>query len=77
MTDHYTGLGTSLNSIFQYPDDHAQIQRFSNAGYPRVEHQYLWELWADPRFMSPSQRLQLDHVEPFDDWEEFALWASH
>ncbi|OCT53344.1 hypothetical protein CLCR_09473 [Cladophialophora carrionii] len=77
MTDHYKGLGTPLNSIFEYPYDRAQIQRFSNAGYAHIDHQSLWELWADPRFLSPSQRMKLDHVEPFDDWEEFALWASH
>ncbi|KAJ9608113.1 tRNA methyltransferase ppm2 [Cladophialophora chaetospira] len=77
MTDYYKGLGTPLNSIFEYPYDRAQIQRFSNAGYAHIDHQSLWELWADGRFLSPSQRMKLDHVEPFDDWEEFALWASH
>ena len=77
MTDHFKGRGTPLNSIFAYPYDRAQIQRFSNAGFVNIEHQSLWELWADPRFLSPSQRMKLDHVEPFDDWEEFALWASH
>ncbi|OAL25807.1 hypothetical protein AYO20_10362 [Fonsecaea nubica] len=77
MTDHYTGLGTPLKSIFQYPDDRSQIQRFSNASFTQIDYQSLWELWADPRFLSPSQRMELDHVEPFDDWEEFALWASH
>lgn len=77
MTDYYKGLGTPLKSIFEYPYDRAQTQRFSNAGFAHIDHQLLWELWADPRFLSPSQRMKLDHVEPFDDWEEFALWASH
>ncbi|OAP57955.1 hypothetical protein AYL99_07045 [Fonsecaea erecta] len=77
MTDHYIGLGTPLKSIFQYPDDRSQIQRFSNANFSQIDYQSLWELWADPRFLSPSQRMELDHVEPFDEWEEFALWASH
>ncbi len=77
MTDHYKGLGTPLNSIFEYPYDRAQIQRFSNAGYSHIDYQSLWDLWADGRFLSPSQRMKLDQVEPFDDWEEFALWASH
>ncbi|EXJ72975.1 uncharacterized protein A1O5_04124 [Cladophialophora psammophila CBS 110553] len=77
MTDHYAALGTPLKSIFEYPDDRSQIQRFSNAGFTQIDYQSLWELWADARFLSPSQRMELDHVEPFDDWEEFALWASH
>lgn len=37
----------------------------------------LWELWSDPAFLAPSQRLRLDRIEPFDEWEEFALFAAH
>lgn len=77
MTKHYTRLGTPLRSLFKYSDDRYQTQRFANAGFPQINYQNLWELWADPRFLSPSQRMKLDHVEPFDDWEEFALYASH
>jgi tRNA wybutosine-synthesizing protein 4 len=77
MTEYYKERGTPLNSIFEYPYDRAQIQRFSNAGFSHIDYQSLWELWADPRFLTPSQRMKLDPIEPFDDWEEFALWASH
>ena len=42
-----------------------------------VKYVNLWELWSDPRFLAPSQRLRLDRIEPFDEWEEFALFASH
>lgn len=63
--------------MFEYPEQHTQTQRFRQAGFTQIEYQNLWELWADPRFLSPSQRMKLDHVEPFDEWEEFALWASH
>ena len=37
----------------------------------------LWELWSDDVFVSPEQRLFLNGVEPFDEWEEFVLFASH
>lgn len=37
----------------------------------------LWALWSDDLFVSPEQRLTLNGVEPFDEWEEFVLFASH
>ncbi|KIY04171.1 uncharacterized protein Z520_00863 [Fonsecaea multimorphosa CBS 102226] len=77
MLKHFAKLGTPLRSVLTYPGCHTQTLRFQDAGFPHVEMQNLWELWADPRFLSPSQRISLDEVEPFDEWEEFALFASH
>jgi len=77
MMKHFAKLGTPLHSVFEYPGRHAQIQRFSEAGFTHVDYQNLWELWSDPRFLSPAQRIALDYIEPFDEWEEFALFASH
>lgn len=34
-------------------------------------------MWSDPQFLAPSQRLRLDRIEPFDEWEDFALFAAH
>lgn len=39
--------------------------------------QSLWSAWADDFFLSAQDRRKLDQVEPFDDWEEFALFADH
>ncbi|EXJ63507.1 uncharacterized protein A1O5_11556 [Cladophialophora psammophila CBS 110553] len=77
MLKHFAKLGTPLRSVLTYPGCHTQTLRFQDAGFPHVEIQNLWELWADPRFLSPSQRISLDEVEEFDEWEEFALFASH
>jgi tRNA wybutosine-synthesizing protein 4 len=77
MINHYKNAGTPLRSVFVYPDDHNQIQRFNNLGYFQIDYNFLSMLWSDPRFLSPSQRLELDAVEPFDEWEEFYAWASH
>ncbi|KIW16397.1 hypothetical protein PV08_06449 [Exophiala spinifera] len=77
MTGYYAKQGTPLRSIFEYDGRHTQNQRFREAGFPSIEYQNLWELWADSRFLSPSQRMALDYIEPFDAWEEFALHASH
>jgi tRNA wybutosine-synthesizing protein 4 len=68
MLKHFAKLGTPLRSVLTYPGCHTQILRFQNAGYPQIELQNLWELWADPRFLSPTQRMSLDEVEPFDEW---------
>ncbi|KIX08354.1 uncharacterized protein Z518_03010 [Rhinocladiella mackenziei CBS 650.93] len=77
MLNHFSKLGTPLRSVLTYPGNHTQTLRFQGAGFSIVDIQSLWELWADPRFLSPSQRMSLDEVEPFDEWEEFALFASH
>src|SRR5271156_5877915 len=77
MLHHFEKLNTPLRSIHAYSGAHDQTQRFFAAGYTTVRVQSLWELWSDPDFLSPSQRLALDKVEPFDEWEELALFASH
>lgn len=77
MMKHFAKLGTPLRSVLEYPGQHAQSQRFRDAGFTNVDYHNLWELWSDSRFLSPSQRVALDQVEPFDEWEEFALFASH
>lgn len=77
MTSYYAKQGTPLRSIFKYCGRNTHTQRFLEAGFTQIEYQNLWELWADPRFLSPSHRMALDHIEPFDEWEEFALYASH
>ena len=77
MLKHFDKLKTPLRSIHEYPDLHSLTQRFFALGYGKVNARNLWWLWSDPLFLSPSQRMALDKVEPFDEWEEFALFASH
>jgi tRNA wybutosine-synthesizing protein 4 len=48
-----------------------------DAGWNFAEAKSLWTLWSDPGFLTTSQRQTLDEVEPFDEWEEFSLFASH
>jgi tRNA wybutosine-synthesizing protein 4 len=77
MLRHFKKLGSPLRTVLKYPGNHAQSQRFFAAGFQNIESQNLWELWSNPAFLSPSERMRLDHIEPFDEWEEFALFASH
>jgi tRNA wybutosine-synthesizing protein 4 len=77
MLKHFEKLHTPLRSIHKYPSLTSQNQRFYDAGWDQATSVSLWELWNDPAFLAPSQRLRLDSIEPFDEWEELALFAAH
>lgn len=77
MMKHFAKLQAPLYSINEYPTLEQQEKRFRDAGWHYAEAKSLWNLWSDPEFLTPSQRQALDQVEPFDEWEEFALFASH
>lgn len=77
MICHFNNLQTPLRSIHQYPQLADQEGRFLGAGWSSVSVRNLWDLWSDDSFVSPDRRLALNDVEPFDEWEEFVLFASH
>ncbi len=77
MLRHFQKLNTPLRSVHKYPCSRTQKQRFYGSGWGQVNFVNLWELWSDQSFLAPSQRFQLDSTEPFDEWEEFALFAAH
>ncbi|PGH14107.1 hypothetical protein AJ79_03224 [Helicocarpus griseus UAMH5409] len=77
MMKHFMKLQSPLHSIHRYPTLRQQEQRFRDFGWANAQATNLWELWGDFTFVSDEQRLSLDSVEAFDEWEEFALFASH
>ncbi|KAI1153008.1 leucine carboxyl methyltransferase [Nemania diffusa] len=77
MLRHFEKLKTPLKSVFEYPDLEAQSRRFSHLGWSYVNSVSLWQIWTDDEWIPASKRRELDLVEPFDEWEEFALFASH
>ena len=77
MLKHFDKLRTPLRAVHEYPSLDSQQQRFFSLGYSKATARNLWSLWGDAGFLTPSQRLALDKVEPFDEWEEFALFAAH
>ncbi|KAL2265589.1 hypothetical protein VTJ83DRAFT_6689 [Remersonia thermophila] len=79
MLSHFTKLGTPLKSVDVYPTVDDQHARFASCGWPadQVCVWTLWQAWADARFLQPADRTELDKVEPFDEWEEFAIFACH
>jgi tRNA wybutosine-synthesizing protein 4 len=77
MMAHFGKLNTRLRSVQKYPTVDAQNRRFQQLGWTSISIRNLWELWASSEFISPSERKSLDHIEPFDEWEEFALFGCH
>jgi tRNA wybutosine-synthesizing protein 4 len=77
MLKHFEKLNTQLKSVKTYPTVTAQHARFSSRGWDSVQVWTLWQAWADETFLSASERQALDDIEEFDEWEEFALFASH
>ncbi|RAL14012.1 tRNA methyltransferase PPM2 [Aspergillus homomorphus CBS 101889] len=77
MMKHFKKLGAPLYSIHEYPSLDEQEQRFKNAGWQHAHARSLWDIWSDDDFVSQPLRCSLDEVEPFDEWEEFALFSSH
>ncbi|KAH7394983.1 hypothetical protein DE146DRAFT_66976 [Phaeosphaeria sp. MPI-PUGE-AT-0046c] len=78
MLAHFKKLQASIHAIEQYLSLEQQSTRFMQLGWPTLEIvRNLWDLWSDDDFTPPSLRRQLDTIEPFDEWEEFALFGSH
>lgn len=77
MMSHFNKLRAPLFSIHEFPSLAEQEQRFINAGWAQARARSLWDLWSDDDFLTESTRTGLDSFEAFDEWEEFALFASH
>lgn len=78
MLSHFNKLQTSIKAAEQYSSLAQQSSRFLDAGWTElVIARNLWDLWSDDVFTPPALRRSLDAVEPFDEWEEFALFGSH
>ncbi|PSR79145.1 methyltransferase-like protein [Coniella lustricola] len=77
MTSHFDKLSTPIKSVTTYPTIAQQRTRFQDRGWPNVDAQSLWSAWNDDKFFTVESRQRLDLVEPFDEWEEFALFGAH
>ena len=77
MVKHFETIQTPLQAIQEYPRLVDQERRFLKAGWSAATARSLWDLWSDDQFITSHQRLSLGALEQFDEWEEFALFASH
>lgn len=78
MLSHFDKLQTTIKAAKLYPSLKEQASRFLANGWPKLKiARNLWDLWSDDAFTPPALRRGLDAVEPFDEWEEFALFGGH
>jgi tRNA wybutosine-synthesizing protein 4 len=78
MLAHFKKLQASIHAIERYLTLEQQSSRFLESGWSKLDiARNLWDLWSDDAFTPPSLRRKLDSIEPFDEWEEFALFGGH
>ncbi|KAF2829281.1 LCM-domain-containing protein [Ophiobolus disseminans] len=78
MLAHFKKLQASIHAVGRYSTLDQHSSRFVNLGWERVDMcRNLWQLWQDDGFTPPSLRRKLEAIEPFDEWEEFALFGGH
>ncbi|KAM3427404.1 hypothetical protein MY4824_009468 [Beauveria thailandica] len=77
MLLHFDKLKTPPRSVGCYPTINDQSQRFKSHGWPSVRIWDLWDAWSCGEFVNAQERVALDDIEPFDEWEEFMLFARH
>lgn len=70
-------LSTPIKSVKTYQTIFQQYARFRERGWSAVQAQSLWSAWSNDSFLTSDNRQALDHIEPFDEWEEMALFSSH
>jgi tRNA wybutosine-synthesizing protein 4 len=78
MLAHFRKLQASIHAIERYLTLEQQSSRFLDSGWSNIDiARNLWDLWSDDAFTPLALRRKLDAVEPFDEWEEFALFGGH
>ena len=76
MLEHFAKQ-TPLKVLYAYPQLFDQTQRFLRRGWHSALARSLWSLWQENGFLDANARHEVEKVEPFDEWEEFALFSGH
>lgn len=77
MLDHFKKLRSPLRVLSRYPEIRDQRNRFLTNGWFKANVTDLWSLWSHDGFLNSDERRALDFIEPFDEWEELALFGGH
>ncbi|KAK9448703.1 S-adenosyl-L-methionine-dependent methyltransferase [Limtongia smithiae] len=75
MLSHFNRLKTPIKSVCVYPDVDAQKQRFSTRGWANVQCDDLHQFWR--KQVTTAEKIRIEAVEHFDEWEEFILFCQH
>lgn len=76
MIDHFNKQ-TPLRALASFSTTDSQRTRFQACGWSEVGTRNLWDLWQDRSFLDDIVKSRLDEFEPFDEWEDLALFAGH
>ncbi|XP_044142528.1 tRNA wybutosine-synthesizing protein 4 [Bufo gargarizans] len=75
MVDHFDSLNSPLRSVSVYPQLWDQEQRFLQKGWQRCRVLDMNQFSAS--CVSESEKLRIESLEPFDEFEELHLKCSH
>ena len=74
MLTHFTKNGSPLQSVLKYTTKDTQVRRLKSLGFPNVNCGDLLQVWDS---IDTKTRQAVESIEPFDELEEFQLFAHH
>ncbi|XP_054642567.1 tRNA wybutosine-synthesizing protein 4 isoform X2 [Dunckerocampus dactyliophorus] len=75
MQEHFLKLNSTLHALRQYPDTDAQRQRFLDRGWEQCVCVDMNDFFV--RLIPDDERLRVERLEPFDEYEEWHQKCSH
>lgn len=77
LLQDYEKSNAPLKSLRTYSSTRDQYERFRHLGWNSPRLWNLWQAWTEDEFIDAAERRVIDQMEPFDDWEDFILFARH
>ncbi|CAJ1078943.1 tRNA wybutosine-synthesizing protein 4 isoform X1 [Xyrichtys novacula] len=75
MQDHFLKLNSTLHALRQYPDTAAQRRRFLDKGWDQCVCLDMNEFYLG--LVTEEERIRVESLEPFDEYEEWHQKCSH
>nr|XP_057939051.1 tRNA wybutosine-synthesizing protein 4 [Doryrhamphus excisus] len=75
MQEHFVKLNSTLHALREYPDTDAQRQRFLDKGWEQCVCVDMNDFFI--RLIPDDERLRVERLEPFDEYEEWHQKCSH
>ncbi|KAL8560391.1 hypothetical protein ACOMHN_006122 [Nucella lapillus] len=75
MQNHFHTIGSPLKCITSFPTVESQVKRFLDLGWQKCKCQDLNEIYRHA--LSAEERVRVETLDPFDEYEEFNLKCAH
>ncbi|XP_077472563.1 tRNA wybutosine-synthesizing protein 4 [Stigmatopora argus] len=75
MQEHFIKLNSTLHALLKYPDSNAQKNRFLDKGWEQCVCMDMNEFFLS--LINDDERCRVEHLEPFDEYEEWHQKCSH